>query len=452
MNSKEDLFEQVKLHTGIPETSFDSFIKPLRILDLSGGAAAVYMENEWACGFIRDTYGDKIRSAWKSVLGLDVETTYYNEVDCPVQYREDFGKDIAIPELQDDPDMMNRLNEAETRSNYQFTFENFIVAESNHLAFSACRRIADGLFGKHNPLYIYSEPGLGKTHLLTAIKNEIVRKNPGINIVYATAEQFVKDFVGSLSRLDGGEKMRDYYRKADMLLMDDVQFLSGKEASQQAMFDVFNSLHQKGRQIVLTSDRPPKDINDIEKRLASRFEWGLMADIGLPETDTRARIIRRKAELMEFEIPEKIVNYIAERIKSNIRRLEGVITKMHAMCELTESQPTLILAQNVLREYLSGEQQMPATVDKIIKEVADTFAVSEEEIRGPGRNGKVSTARQVAIYVIYKITGMSYTAIGQEFSGRDHSTIVYAIKQVTDKIQKNPGFRSRIDDIIKAVG
>ena len=237
-----------------------------------------------------------------------------------------------------------------------------------------------------------------------------------------------------------------------MFLVDDVQFFSGKKESQNELFHTFNDLHSAGKQIILTSDRPPKEINDIEERLLTRFEWGLLADIAPPEFETRLAIIKRKAELLNMRIPNNVMEYMADKLKNNIRQIEGAIVKMNAMSMLTESIPTLIMAQNIVRDVMTEQQPVPVTVEKVITEVSHIFNVSPEEIRSQNRNSQVSTARQVAIYVISKVTNLSYSAIGKEFGGRDHSTIVYAVNKVNKVMQKDPAYKATVDDLIKNIG
>ena len=236
-----------------------------------------------------------------------------------------------------------------------------------------------------------------------------------------------------------------------MLLVDDVQFFSGKKESQAELFHTFNELHGKNKQIILTSDRPPKEINDIEERLLSRFEWGLLADIGTPEFETRLAIIKRKAELLNMHIPQNVMEYMADKLKKNIRQLEGAIVKMNALTLVTSVPPTISMAQNVIKDVLTDQQPIPVTVERIISEVGHIYSVTAEEMIGPKRNSQISSARQIAMYLINTITGLSYTAIGNEFGNRDHSTVVYAINKVKSIIKKDPNYRATIEDLVKNI-
>lgn len=336
---------------------------------------------------------------------------------------------------------------------YEYTFENFIVGSRNEFTYTACKSIATADFyapKPYNPLFIYGPSGLGKTHLLRAIQHEVHKRNPHLKIVYTTSENFTSDVVKHLNDRTM-HKLREKYRSADFLLIDDIQFLSGKEASQEEFFHTFNDLHQHGKQIVITSDRPPKDVQVLEERLRSRFESGLLADISPPDTETRIAIIKRKADLLQLDISDDIVNFIASKLKSNIRQLEGAVNKLKINRVLTGDPITLPNAQSVIREILNDEQPVTVTVENIIAEVGRTFEVSPEDIRSNKRSGPISAARQVAIYIVREITQISMKQIGQEFGGRDHTTIVYTLKKVEDTMKTNPHEKGIIEDLIKNI-
>ena len=276
------------------------------------------------------------------------------------------------------------------------------------------------------------------------------QRDRSLKILYVSAENFVTEFVNSL-KYNTNDEFKNKYRNCDMLLVDDVQFFSGKKESQTELFHTFNELHQKNKQIILTSDRPPKEINDIEQRLLSRFEWGLITDIGIPEFETRLAIIKRKADLLGMHIPKNVIEYMAYNLKRNIRQLEGAIIKMNALTLVTSVPPTISMAQNVIKDVLTEQQPIPVTVEKIINEVGHIYSVTPAEMIGPRRSSQISSARQVAMYLINQITGLSYTAIGTEFGGRDHSTVVYAINKVKSIIKKDPNYRATIDDLLKNI-
>ena len=304
--------------------------------------------------------------------------------------------------------------------------------------------------GAYNPLFIYGQSGLGKTHLLTAIATEIKKNHPDSNIVYVDCETFTNELIRAIQE-GRTEQFRQTYRPADVLLVDDIQFIAGKESTQEEFFHTFNTLHGAGKQIVLASDRPAKEIKSLEERLRTRFEWGLTADIQPPDFETRVAIIRRKAQLFHLNMPDDVAEYIANHLKSNIRQLEGAVKKLNAYYLLENIQPSIGVAQNAIKDILNETQPVPVTIEKIIGEVARTYNVSPSEIRGKRRTAAISAARQTAIYVVREITGMSMEDIGQEFNGRDHSTIVYSMNAMKQNLENDRRLRETVEDIIKNV-
>ncbi|MBQ6172298.1 MAG: chromosomal replication initiator protein DnaA [Clostridia bacterium] len=449
LNSFSDLFEIVKQRLDITETARNLFIDPIKPIKLDNNTAILLLANDWIKNIIKENYDEIFKKHLKDILGFEVNIEYVTNDDHVVTPEEIVRVSDPIPELDDDPYAKTRLHETEENSNYKYTFDTFIVGESNRLACAACKSIAQDK-SDFNPLYIYSEPGLGKTHLLYAIKNEVETRHPDYNIVYVSAETFVNEFVNSV-KTNTTEEFKKKYRSAEMLLVDDVQFFSGKKESQNELFHTFEELHRRGKEIILTSDRPPKEINDIENRLITRFEWGLLTDIAAPEFETRLAIIKRKAELMDLKIPNNVMEYMADKLKNNIRQIEGAIVKMYHIVFLTGSTPTIIMAQNIIKDVMTEQQPVPVTVDHVITDVSHIFNVSPDEMRSKNRNSQVSTARQVAMYVISKVTDLSYTSIGKEFGGRDHSTVVYATNKVKKVMQTDPAYRATVEDLIKNI-
>lgn len=450
MTSFNDIFELMKSNLELSDTARKLWIDPIKPVSLNNNKVTLYIADTYAKGIIEQNYSDKFKREFKNILGFDVEIEIISD-NTPRSSSPLKTENSVSSEPEEEYSVEDKLQEAENNSSYKYTFDTFIVGESNRLACAACKAIAEGQARNYNPLYIYSEPGLGKTHLLSAVRNEILLKHPDYNIIFVSAEAFVNEFVNIVKSGHSTEEFKNKYRTADVLLVDDVQFFSGKKESQNELFHTFNDLHNAGKQIILTSDRPPKEINDIEERLLTRFEWGLLADIAPPEFETRLAIIKRKAELLNMRLPNNVMEYMADKLKNNIRQIEGAIIKMNFLATLNESAPTLVMAQNIIRDVMSEQQPAPVTIEKIINEVSHIFNVSPEEIRSQNRNSQVSIARQTAAYVISKVTDLSYTSIGKEFGGRDHSTIVYAIKKVKASIKKDASYRSTIDDIIKNI-
>ena len=331
-----------------------------------------------------------------------------------------------------------------------YTFERFIVGSSNKFAHAAALAVARQPAMLYNPLFLYGGSGLGKTHLLTAIQTEIKRTHPDFVIMYVTCEQFTNELIAAI-RAGSTEDFRMKYRVADLLLVDDIQFIAGKESTQEEFFHTFNSLHDAHKQIVIASDRPAKEIKSLEERLRTRFEWGLTADVQPPDFETRVAIVKRKAELLHLDLPEDVAEFIANHLKNNIRQLEGAVKKLNAYYMLEGIQPVISVAQNAIKDILNETQPVPVTIEKIIGEVSRTFNVSPADIRGTKRNANVASARRVAIYILREVTGMSMEEIGREFSGRDHSTIVYSLKTMERDMKNDQHLRETVSDIIKNV-
>jgi chromosomal replication initiator protein len=300
----------------------------------------------------------------------------------------------------------------------------------------------------YNPLFIHGNSGLGKTHLLNAISHRIKQKFPQKNIVSVCAENFTRELIDSINRGNMAE-LRNKYRTADVLLIDDIQFIAGKESTQEEFFNTFNTLYQDKKQMVLTSDRPPKDIATLDYRIRTRFEQGIIADIQAPDFETRVGIVERKAQMLNFNLTEEIVFYVAEQVKANIRQLEGVVKKLQAYTLLDNATPTISVAQNAIRDIRNDDQPEPVTIKNIISEVSRTYAVSAEDILSKKHDAPFSFARQVAMYVVREVTQMSVVQIGAAFGGRDHSTVVYGIQKMKNLMKQNQKERDTINDIIK---
>ena len=335
-------------------------------------------------------------------------------------------------------------------SDYEYSFENFIVGSSNKFAYAASQAVASKPAGYYNPLFIYGGSGLGKTHLLYAICNEIRKNTPSVKIIYTKGEYIANELIEAIGSGTTPE-FRAKYRQVDVLLVDDIQFIAGKISTQEEFFHTFDALHQANKQIVLTSDRPPKEIATLEERLRTRFEMGLLADIQPPDLETRIAIIKRKAKLLDLVISDNVAEYIASQLKNSVRQLEGAVKRMRAQYLLGGEAPSLITAQNAIRDIRNDSQPVPVTVERIITEVARTMNVTPEDIRSTKRSAPISQARQVAEYVVRDITGLPMKSIGEEFGTRDHSTIVYAIQKVENRMTKDPSFKGMVMDIIKNI-
>lgn len=332
---------------------------------------------------------------------------------------------------------------------YEYTFRTFIVGQSNNYAHAAAFAVAQKPATLYNPLFIYGPSGLGKTHLLFAIKNSVENKNPNIKVLYIKGDDFTNELIEALST-GTTKNFRDKYRNIDILLVDDIHFIAGKERTQEEFFNTFNAIYPKG-QIVVTSDRPPKEIKTLEERLRTRFESGLIADVSIPDFETRVAIIRRKAELLQINLPEDVIEFIAKKLKSNIRQLEGTVKKLKAFQSLANTPPSIPVAQRAINEILTDNKPLEVSVDKIITEVSRTFDVTPDDIKSDKRSSSISKARMVTMYILKEVLQLTQASIGENFSGRDHSTVTYALKQVVNKMEKDQHFKETVEDIIKNI-
>lgn len=333
--------------------------------------------------------------------------------------------------------------------NFEYTFDNFIVGNSNKFAHAACVAVADKPAQDYNPLFIYGPSGLGKTHLLYAITNQIKRKNPFAKIIYIKGEDFTNQMIESLSK-SSMSKFRDKYRTCDVLLIDDIQFIAGKISTQEEFFHTFNALFEDGKQIILTSDRPPKDIKTLEDRLKTRFEWGLIADIQPPDLELRIAIFKNKIKQAGIEVPDEVITYLAENLRSHIRQIEGAVKKLVAIKFLSGKEITMDVAKDCMNELLGGDEPVNVTVDKIFAAVEKKYDVKKADLTGKTRVKEVTDARHVAIYLIRIITEMSLPNIGKLFN-RDHSTVMSSLDKVEKKLNGSKSFESEINELIKEI-
>lgn len=443
---KENIKGQI---TDVAYTCWISFIEPVSFAD---NKAILYIKTPFQRDILNKQYLEKIKNSFAEVLGFPITVIITTEEDISDYYNGDFSPSEGITSSPP-VEIENVIDEADVsclNGTYEYTFDTFIVGSSNNFAYAACKAITNEQAGTYNPLFIYGPSGLGKTHLLMAIKNELSKNHPEKNIISVSSELFTNELINSISNKTIST-FHAKYRKADVLLVDDIQFIAGKERTQEEFFHTFNELYQDNKQIVLTSDRPPKDIKTLEDRLKTRFEWGLLTDISIPDFETRIAIIRRKADLLQIKIPADVAEFIANKIKNNIRQLEGAVKKMKANKLLLGSVPTISVAQTVIKEILNDNQPTPITIEKIIEEVSKTYSVSPEDIRSTKRSANIASARQASIYVVREITGLPLAQIGEEFGGRDHSTIVYSLKQFDKVIEKDTHQKEIIEDIIKNI-
>ena len=434
------ILQYLREQDDISEVAFNVWITCIEPRTIEDGEVVVFVHTNFQRKIITEHYSVKLQDAFQQVLGIPLGLKILSGED------SDTPAEVTAEEEARDPGNLF----GQKSSDYEYSFENFVVGPSNKFAHAAAQAVASKPAGYYNPLFIYGDSGLGKTHLLYAICNEIRKNNPDVKILYTKGEYMTNELIESL-RNNSPMDFRAKYRQADVLLIDDIQFIAGKLGIQEEFFHTFDALHQANKQIVLTSDRPPKEISSLEERLRTRFEMGLLADVAAPDLETRIAIIKRKAQLLDLNISDDIAEYIATQLKNNVRQLEGAVRRMQAQCILEGDQPSLLTAQAAIRDIRNDSQPVPVTVERIINEVARAMNVSPEDIRSNKRSAPLSQARQMAEYVVRDITNLPMKAIGQEFGTRDHSTVVYAIQKVEERMSKDASFKGQVQDMIKNI-
>ncbi len=422
--------EHLKASCG--EVIYDIWFKPLEIISFDG-AKAVISASEFMKKIIEQKFGNELREAFKNVMGFDVEVEL---TDPNEAVKAETAKSNSAV--------------ASSLSIEKNTFETFVVGSSNRFAHAAAQAVAATPGAAYNPLFIYGNSGLGKTHLLCAISNEIKSKNPNADIIFTRGEDFVNLIVDGIKKKTMNE-IHEKYRNCDVLLVDDIQFIAGKESTQEEFFHTFNALTQDGKQIVLTSDRTPKEIELLEERLRNRFEWGLIADIQPPDIETRMAIIQRKADTLGLELPDDVIQFVAEKIKTNIRQLEGAVKKINALVNIEGSSINIAMAQNAIKDIMNDSRPVSTIVNGIISETARTFGIPQGDIISQKRDAKTAKARQIAIYIAREITDLTQEEISAFFGNRDRTTILHSIKTVSDNAERDSVLKKTIEKIVKNV-
>lgn len=456
MDSFSELYENVlrvcRQDPKVSEIGFNRWIKSMEPGKMEGTKVTVVAPNDFMCRTTKEIYGEVFEKAFEEVLGFPVEISFtvksQNNQNPNQKSGDDFDGIEDIKQRMDD--MINRHR----RSDYDLTFENFIKGKSNELAYAYCIAVS----GKNNvssqlrksmfnPLFIYGESGLGKTHLLKAIENEVSKNHPELNIIYTTGENFTNELVRAVSEQNTTE-FHDKYRSCDFLLVDDIQFIAGKEMTQEEFFHTFNELYNAGKQIVLTSDISPNRIRQLEDRIKTRFTLGVQADVQPPDFETRMAIVKRKAELLDLNLPDNVARVISERIKKNIRQLEGAVNKMKGLTMFSNEIPSLSMAQRVIKETLIDAHPTEITVERILNDVGNSFGVTADDIKSSKRNAQISQARKVAIYVMREVKGIAFNDIAKELN-RNHSTISISYSDIQEAMNTNNDLKETVEDIIK---
>jgi len=462
------------LEQNVVSNQLQAWIQPLRFVETETSDAGLKVRmaapNDFSAQWVRDQYRKSIEQALTQVTGLNCElllTVQENPAQASDHYEPptatapnnyspsshmgapsgnpSYGGDFA-PAAGVVISSGSRAKPLESALNSRYTLESFVVGASNQFAYAAAVAVAEQPAKQYNPLFLYSPPGLGKTHLLHAIGNHLIAKNPGARAVYLSAEEFVNELIDSLQHRRMSQFRAKYRDSYDLILMDDIQFIAGKNSSEEEFFHTFNALHSSKRQIVLTSDRPPKEIQGLEERIRTRFEWGLIADITIPEIETRIAILKAKAEREDIYLPDDVATFLASHVKSNVRELEGLLIKLQAQASLSGAEISLEMAKHELRLSIS-EEGPHLTVESILTAVAKHFRLKPQDFKSTSRTRAVAFPRQIGMFLIRKYTGIGFKEIGVYFGGRDHTTIMHACSKIERDLETDRSTREAVESI-----
>ncbi len=438
MSLWEDILRE--LEKNLSEQVIDTWFRPLRYVAFENKSLLMEAPHRFFREWIEENYLDQFLSTATKVAGSKITVRFI------ANKPEDNGDLLVNGISRTAPPPSEASHRTATILNPQYTFENFVVGHSNQFANAACQAVATSPAKHYNPLFIYGGVGLGKTHLLNAIGNQSLNNNPISKVCFMSSEKFTNELITSI-RFQKIDSFRGKFRSVDLLLVDDVQFIAGKERTQEEFFHTFNDLYSSNKQIVVTSDNLPKDIHDLEERLRSRFEWGLIADIQPPDTETKVAILRKKAENLRISLDDDVSFFLASSVKTNIRELEGSLKRLHAYSSLSNREISLNLAKEVLASMLP-EGKTKISPDLIMKIVASFFQTKISDLKSNRKHKVITYPRQIAMYLMRRHTSLSLPEIGQKFGGKDHSTVIHAIKKIEKKMVEDPQTKQVIDDII----
>lgn len=442
----DEILSTVKHEHDISDISFDTWIRPLEVYGVEGSTLYILVPSEqMTLSYISKKYYLPLKVTIAELTGTEYEIKFI----LPEQTKNIRTGNNGVPKK-------NALSEKADRSNLNpnYTFDTFVVGSNNRFAQSASLAVAESPGEAYNPLYIYGGPGLGKTHLMHSIGHFILERNPNAKVLYVTSEEFTNEVIESIrsGNASAMNKLREKYRTIDVLMVDDVQFIIGKESTQEEFFHTFNHLHVSGKQIIISSDKPPKDIETLEARLRTRFEWGLIADISSPDYETRMAILRKKEELdglERYHIPDEVMQYIANNITSNIRELEGSLNKLIALANLENKPIDIPLAAEALKDMISPNNTREITPELIIEVVSDHFNVPAAELKGKKRNAEIVLPRQIVMYLCRKMTDTPLKTIGLILGGKDHASVSHGVKKIEHDVKTDEALNNTVNIIKK---
>ncbi len=431
----------ISMHGKVGDSAFELWFKPIKLLHIKDNIAMLEIPNRFFKEWIEDYHPNLIKDAIEEATGGQVVLKYKIE---------EKQQSVQLKQIEKLENKRIKLANKGIYINPKYTFENFITGNSNQFAQAAAAAVSESPGKTYNPLFIYGGVGLGKTHLMHAIGNRVLNTKQDVSVLYISSEQFMNEVVHAI-RHDKMSEVREKYRHLDLLLFDDVQFIAKTKATQEELFHTFNDLYEKSKQIVISADRPPKEISEITDRLRSRFGMGLIADIQPPDVETKLAIIYKKSEIMGIKhLPDDVVNFLAEKIKSNIRELEGSLIRLAAQSSLTGEKISLEIARKLLKDIIHDDTR-PVTIESVQKVVCEFYNISMADIKARRRTREIALPRQVAMYIAKQLTNISLQDIGNSFGGKDHATVLYACRQIEDKRGKDETFNRMIENLLQKI-
>ncbi|MBD5542137.1 MAG: chromosomal replication initiator protein DnaA [Lachnospiraceae bacterium] len=439
----DEIKEIIKKEYDLTDISYNTWIKPLKFYKDENSMVTILIPSDQAHAV------SYITNKYKNFFQVSISEMFNKEYQVSFLLEKDIEKENPSVEKNN----VYNINNAHANLNEKYNFNTFVVGSNNKFAHSAALAVAESPGEAYNPLYLYGGAGLGKTHLMHSIGHFILEQNPDKKVLYVNSEEFTNEVIESIRSGNAAAmtKLREKYRTVDVLLLDDVQFIIGKESTQEEFFHTFNVLHTAGKQIILSSDKPPKEMETLEERFRSRFEWGLIADIQPPDYETRMAILRKNAEIYEKNIDDEIINYIATNIKSNIRELEGALRKVIASSRLNNTELTLQLAEDALKDIIYPEAPIEITPSFIIKVVADHFGISPDDIVSKKRNSEFVIPRQICMYMIREYTATSLESTAKILNKKDHTTVIHGINKIKEEMDKNTDIKNKVEIIKKKI-
>ncbi len=432
-----DILEFMKTEYNITDVAYRTWLLPLSVHSVKDNTIIISVDDTKIgapmLDFVKNKYGQFLKTAIAEMFDQEYELQYVLSSNAPTEV-------VAV----------KNKNESYSNLNPKYTFDTFVIGNNNKFAHAAALAVAESPASEYNPLFIYGGVGLGKTHLMHSVAHYILERNPDAKVMYVTSEKFTIELIQSI-RNNTTMEFRDKYRNIDVLLIDDIQFISGKESTQEEFFHTFNALHEAKKQIILSSDRPPKEIKTLEERLRSRFEWGIIADIQSPDYETRMAILNKKAEADGNIVEPHILEYIATNVKSNIRELEGSLSKLIALSRLKKKEINMDLVVEAIQDYVSEDAERTVTLTYIVDIVADHFSLTPQEIYSKNRSKNIAYPRQIAMYMCRKYLNMSLVDIGKAIGDKDHTTVMHAVKKIEEDLKTDASLQNVLDVLVKKI-